>query len=203
VRRPIVWWTVVALVAAAVGIGAGHIVDRAAAVRSQWGRTVRVAVMTDPVAIGEPVSADHTELRSLPRAVVPDGALTDEPDGRVALADLHPGEILLGDRLAPDGLTGPAALLGPGTRALAVPTGPGTPPLAVGDTVDLLATVDPLAIDPAPTEQVPEASAVARGARVVAVGEASVTVAVTVAEAPGVAVALAQGAVSLALAGGP
>jgi Flp pilus assembly protein CpaB len=198
-----VWWAFVVLLAAGVGIGGARLVDRAAAARTQWGSTVQVAVMTDAVAIGDTVAAGDTELRLLPRAVVPDGALTEEPDGRVALADLHPGEILLRERLAPDGLSGPAALLGPGSRALAVPTGPGTPPLAVGDIVDLLATVDPLVLDPASAETAPTAQAVARRARVVAVGEGAVTVAVTFEEAPAVALALAQGAVALALAAEP
>ena len=97
--------------------------------------------------------------------------------------------------------TGAAALLPPGTRALAVPDGPGTPPLRVGDTVDVLATYDPFLFDPASGRPVPAGDTVVAGALVIDVSEGAITVAVDPDDAPAVAFALAQGAVTLALAG--
>ncbi len=67
--------------------------------------------------------------------------------------------------------------------------------LQVGDVVDVLATVDALDTGAAPTVLVAPASAV------VHVAEATVTVAVTVEQAPKVAYAVAAGIVSLALVG--
>jgi hypothetical protein len=97
---------------------------------------------------------------------------------------------------------------------LAVPSGPGTPPLEVGDTVDVLATFDPFVFETDPTAASagaggpgPVAGAwavpgpVVGGALVVDVAEGAVTVAVDAADAPGLAFALAQGSVTLALAG--
>jgi Flp pilus assembly protein CpaB len=192
--RPVARWGLVALLAIAVAITSARLVDRAAAARASWGETATVVVVTRPVHAGRPIRDADVERRDLPRAVLPDAAVTRPPVGRVAIVDLFPGEILVARRLAPEGLRGPAALLPPGTRALAVPTGPGTPPLTVGDAVEVLAAVDPLVAASEP------ASAPPRG-RVVAVEEGSVTVALPAADTPVVAFALAQGVVTLALAG--
>ncbi len=140
--------------------------------------------------------------RALPVAVVPGDALVEAPVGRVALVALFPGEPVLADRVAPDGLRGVAALLPPGTRALTVPTGPGSPPVVEGDVVDVLVTVDPGGGDPGggdpgggdPTFPLVEL------APVVAVGEAGTTIAVPTVDAARVAFALAAGRVTLALA---
>ena len=101
--------------------------------------------------------------------------------------------------MAPEGVQGAAALLPPGSRALAVPIGPGTPPLLVGDRVDLLSTHDPLLFDPAAANAAGDI--VVAGALVIDVSEGAVTVAVDPDDAPAVAFAVAQGAVTLALAG--
>jgi Flp pilus assembly protein CpaB len=185
--RPAARWALVAALAVAVAVTSARLVNRAAAARSEWGETVAVVVITRAVDAGRPIGESDVERRDLPRAVVPDAAVTHSPVGRLAIVDLFPGEVLVARRLAPDGLRGPAALLPPGSRALAVPTGPGTPPLAVGDAVEVLASGG-------------EPSASPMG-RVVAVDESSVTVAVPAADAPAVAFALAQGVVTLALAG--
>jgi Flp pilus assembly protein CpaB len=106
------------------------------------------------------------------------------------LAPLARGEVVTAGRVAPAGVGGLAALLPDGARALAVPIGPGTPPLRRGDRVDVLATFE----GDEPT------FAVASGAAVLAVTrDKAVTVAVTADEAPRVAFALAQGAITLAL----
>ncbi|MFS8586624.1 MAG: hypothetical protein FWJ72_16275, partial [Acidimicrobiia bacterium] len=109
------------------------------------------------------------------------------------------GEPLQAARLAPHGATGAAALLEPGQRAVAVPTGPRpTPPLAVGDRVDVLAVL------PAPDLDVAggaPAFPVVEGATVVDVGDDAVTVAVPRGDAPRVAWAATGGVVALALTG--
>ena len=97
---------------------------------------------------------------------------------------------------SPHGPPGAADHLDPGSRALAVPTGPGALPLHPGDRVDVLATFDPLV---APAGEDPTV-AVARAATVVGVRRQGVTVAVSEREAPRVAFALSQATIALALA---
>jgi Flp pilus assembly protein CpaB len=199
-HRPALRWLVVLGLAAVAGLFTARMVDAARATRARWGTGRPVVVMVDPVAAGNEIEADDVEVRSLPPAALPRSALSEPPVGRVATADLYPGEVLVEGRVAPEGRTGAAALLPTGTRALAVPTGPGTPPLRVGDTVDLLATYDPLLFDPTATPANADGMVVS-GALVIDVSEGAVTVAVDPDDAPDVALALAQGAVTLALAG--
>lgn len=187
-RRPLPWWTGALVLAGATALLVGRLAGDAAAERERWGDTVAVAVATADVAAGEPVIA---EQRHLPRSLVPDGAATSA-GGAVATVAIHTGEIVLESRLAPAGTSPVAALVPPGHRAVAVPAADGLP-LAVGDVVDVLATLDPESAQPT--------FAVARDAAVVHVGESAVTVAVPLDDAPRVAFALAVGAVTLALSG--
>lgn len=112
--------------------------------------------------------------------------------GRLAAAAELPRCAVAGPRRP----AGPADHLTAGSRALAVPTGPGALALRPGDRVDVLATFDPLV---APRGEDPTAT-VARGATVVAVRGQGVTVAVSAVEAPRVAFALSQATIALALA---
>jgi Flp pilus assembly protein CpaB len=113
------------------------------------------------------------------------------------------GEPLVPERLAPQGLTGVAALVPAGHRAVAIPIGPlAAPPLTVGDLVDVLAVV-PALVEEQPRQREDQPSfALVEAAVVVDVGEQSITVAVPEAAAPRVAWVLTNGSVVLALAGG-
>ena len=111
------------------------------------------------------------------------------PDGQVVSQAVLAGEPVVEARLGGD------RLVPPGSRALALPTGPGALGVRPGDRVDLLATFDPLV---APAGEDPTVT-VARAATVVAVRTRSITVAVTAAEAPRVAFALSQATITLAL----
>jgi Flp pilus assembly protein CpaB len=115
--------------------------------------------------------------------VLPEGPLAEAPVGGTALVPLAPGEPLLAAKLAPDGVSGVAALVPSGARAIGVPVGDAMPALQRGDRVDVLAP-----------------SVVAADAVVLDVGELVITVAVIAADAPRVADALARGPVTLALA---
>jgi Flp pilus assembly protein CpaB len=202
-HRPALRWLLVVGLAAITGLFAARVVDSARSARTRWGAGHPVVVMVEAVAAGDRIEATEVEVRSLPAALLPTTAVTDPPIGRVATSDLYPGEVLVEERVAPEGVQGAAALLPPGSRALAVPSGPGTPPLLVGDTVDLLATYDPFLFDPA-AATTPAGGAgemVVSGATVIDVSEGAVTVAVDPDDAPEVAFALSQGAVTLALAG--
>jgi hypothetical protein len=109
------------------------------------------------------------------------------------------------ERLAPQGLTGVAALVPAGHRAVAVPIGPlAAPPLTIGDLVDVLAVV-PVAAEAAGAPRVQSGDEpsfpLVEAALVVDVGEQSIAIAVPDADAPRMAWVLTNGSVVLALAG--
>ena len=184
-RHPFGFWLVTFLLAgltAAVVLRAGESADR-------WGRLAPVVVVAREAAPGSLVGAGDVRVDWWPARLVPRdaAAAVDEVAGRVAVVGLWPGEPVLRSRLAPDGLTGVAALVPLGMRAVALPLdGPGLA-LRVGDWVDVLAT-----FESEPTV------VVAQSVPVVAVGEAAVTVAVPADLAPKLAYALTRSTLTLA-----
>lgn len=196
-RHPRLWWVVVLVCALAAGGITASLAQRAARAQAAWGHTAPVLVVRHDLAPGAPVRAGDVEVVERPVATVPGAALAALPEGAVTRTAVFAGEVLVRGRLAPGGLRGVAATLPAGTRAVAIPRDPATaPPLAVGDQVDVL-----VALPPEAAGDGPPGFAVAMGALVVAVEEAAITVAVDRAAAPRVAVALGQGAVTLALIG--
>ena len=182
-------WLLVAAAASLVAVEAAGVGAEAAAARDAWGRSTGVAVAVRDVARGEVVAAGDVAVQRRPLAVVPDDALQEPPVGRVTTAGLVAGEVVVSSRLAPAGLSGVAALVPDGWRAMAVPTsasgfGSPAPPLAVGDRVDVLAP-----------------DVVAADALVVAIDDTAVTVAVPADDAPALAEALAAAVVTIALVG--
>jgi Flp pilus assembly protein CpaB len=203
VARPWVRRTAVAVLALVTGLVVAALVRSGDAARRDWGTTRPVAVATRDLAAGDVLASDDVAVRDLPRALVPGAALRAAPAGAVVRQPVVAGEALVGDRLAPDGLQGAAALVPAGHRAVAVPIGPaGAPPVGPGDLVDVLAVVAPApgAGDVPSAEGAPAFPLVDRAA-VVAVEDDTVSVAVPRDDAAGVAFALTQGAVVLALAG--
>lgn len=182
-------WVAVAAAAGAVAVSARSVGAEAVAAREAWGAGVAVAVATGDLDAGEVVGAGDVRVEERPAAVVPEGALTEPPVGRTVTAAVLAGEVLVEARVAPGGVRGVAALVPRGWLAVAVPTsssgfGTPSPPLDVGDRVDVLAP------DP-----------VAENALVVAVGEDAVTIAVPARDAGAVAEAVAVAVVTLALRG--
>ena len=193
-RRPTPYWLATGLLAIATGLAVSTVTGRAEAAFERYGTSQRVAVAARDLVAGETIGRGDVELREVPSGLVPDGALDEIPAGQTVRAPVYAGEVVVAARLAPLGLRGTAALLPTGARAIAVPVDAATGlALDIGDSVDVLVALDPsvAADEPAVT--------VARGAVVVAVGEASVTIAVTADEAPRLAFALSQGTVTLAL----
>jgi Flp pilus assembly protein CpaB len=201
-RREVLWWaTAIGLAGVTVTVVAGAL-GRADAAADRWGPARDVLVATGTIEIGEEIEAADITGAAWPGALVPPDAVAGGAEGRVAVAAIRAGEVLVEHRLAPDGLRGAVALLPPDTRALAVPDIAGGLALRPGDRVDVLATADPFALgtpgdgpDSGPTTRV-----VAAGATVVAVADDSTTVAVPEEQVAEVAAALGQGVVTLALA---
>jgi Flp pilus assembly protein CpaB len=195
-RRPRLRLALVGALALVVGLSVGDALRQAERAEAAWGVPRMVVVVTGALAPGDLVTDAHTDRLARPAAVVPAGAITVVPDGARVAAAVGAGEILLDRHLAPAGTTALTARLPRGTRAIGIPSEPGTtPPLEVGDTVDVL-----VALAPETAGSGPPGFALAEAAVVIHVAEAAVTVAVPTADAPRVAVALAQGAVTLALA---
>lgn len=192
-RHPVAYWVATAVLALATILVVTGVVGRAEARSARFGDLVPAAVARTDLAAGTRLTVEDVEVRRLPADLVPDGALTEIPEGAVLADAVRRGEVLPGSRLAPAGASPLVAQLPPGTRALAVPAGPGALPLEPGDAVDVLATLDPSATgggEPTVT--------VARDALVVDVGAGAVSLAVTEAQAPRVAYAVTAGAVTLA-----
>ncbi len=193
-RRPRLRRALSVGLAVAVGVAVTTTVQRAEAARAAWGRSRPVVVAARDLPPGHVLEPGDTEVVTLPEPAVPDGALARVAEGRVVRAGAFEGEVLLGRRLADAGLEGPAALVPPGARALAVPVEAGSAPtLAVGQRVDVVGLVA--------VEGVPQARVLVTGAPVVEVGDLAVTVAVDPEAVPQVAAALASGTVTLALVG--
>ena len=188
--------------AVATGLVVVSLVSSADAARQRWGRARPVAVATRDLAPGDVVDASVVEVRRLPQAAVAPAALTEPPSGSVVRQPVAAGEPLVAERLAPEGLTGVAALVPAGRRAVAIPTGPlAAPPLTIGDRVDVLAVV-PVPADGRPPQSAdPPSFPLVEGALVVDVGEQSIAVAVPEADAPRVAWVLTNGSAVLALGG--
>lgn len=132
------------------------------------------------------------DVRSVPVPVglLPADAVTEVPDGAVVRSAIGVGEIVTGRRLAGEGVPGSLAAQ---ERAVALPWPPARPPLAVGDTVDLVAS----RADERTAAVVTRV--VATGSVVVAVGEDGFTVSLPVGLVPVVHEALAVGAVDVAI----
>lgn len=195
-RSPLPFWALALALSLATGLTVARLAGEAAARADRLGGLVDVPVAARPIAAGAVVRPADVEVRSLPSALVPSGRLARRPAGRVAIVALSPGEVVLAAKLAPDGLTGVAALVPPGHRALAVPVDAGALALRPGHRVDVLATLELAGAGgtgAAPTFPV------ATAALVVDADDDAVTVAVTAEEAPRVAFALARGTVTLAL----
>lgn len=192
-RSPFAFWLAVAGLALLTASVVAHALGRAQSLAARYGPLQPVVVASRAVAPGAVIGGNDIDVRLVPAGFKPPGAFASVAavKGRTPVVPLLAGEPVLPGHLAPDGLSGVAALLPPGTRAVAVPTGTSSPPLLRGDVVDVLAT-----LDGSPT------LAVATDAPVVDVGQDAATVAVTPEEAEAVAFAVATGAVTVALTPG-
>lgn len=207
-RSPLVFWTAALVVAGLAGTATTRAVAEAEARARELGGLVEVAVAARPLHPGDEVRGGDVTVERLPAALLPDSAPVPAGAvaGRIVVVPVVPGEVLTEAKVGGDGVTGAAALVPAGMRAIAVPVGAGIPPLEQGHRVDVLATFE-TAFGPdgggATTEPIEPTFAVAEDAVVVAVDDDVVTVAVPAADSPRVAYAVATAIVTLALSGAP
>lgn len=187
------------LLLVAVALVTGVVVHRttadAEATAARYGVRTTVAVVVRDLDAGDTVGSGDVALLERPVALVPEGAVTTDPTGRMVRAAVVAGEVLVDGRLADAGRSGTTALVPTGWRALAIPVTDAALPAGRGDRVDVIASFDPSAVDGRPSRVVAEAAVV------VDVADEALTVAVPARDATAVAFALANGIVTLALVG--
>jgi Flp pilus assembly protein CpaB len=187
--------------AAAAALAVGSLSNRARHTLDAYGRLRSVAVASRDLEPGRRLTGADIARRDFPVAAIPRDALDASPVGRTLVDDLGPGEVITTRDVAPAGLHGLAALVGPGQRAVSIPVPAHGLDLEVGDRVDVIATDASGASD---DEDNPSLGPiVARHARVLEAGDQAVVVEVTADETISVAAALAQGTPVLALVGAP
>jgi Flp pilus assembly protein CpaB len=190
-RRPLVYWSLVGLLAA---VTAGVVVDRSAAAdaaRRRWGEARSVLVATHDLSPGSELGPDDARVERWPVALVPRDALSAVGTGAIVAAPMAAGEPLVRRRLGRVG-TGPVAgLLPEGTRGVSVPA-EAPPPVRPGDRVDVVG------VDPAGGGVV-----IATSALVVRVDERSVVIAVGLDDVGRVAGAASRGDAVLVVDGDP
>lgn len=192
-RIPALYWILSAGLVACTGLTVLKLTGAARDAVAHWGELAESAVAVGPMVPGDVVQIEDVEFRSVPVALLPDSPLVHDPVGLVVVTPLVAGDIFVEARLGPTGITGPAALLASGERAVTLPRDAGTPPVRVGDRVDLVAT--------APTGASPfgGTEVLASGALVIDESEESVTVALPASRAPTVASASVQGLLAVLL----
>ena len=193
------YWAVVAVLMFLTFELVGRVHSSARAAVAKHGTTETVWVAARHVTAGEVLRQGDVRRVEIPTAFLPHGEAARRVEGQATTVPLVAGEVVLAARLAPSGVRGAAARVPPGSRALAVPMGPGGPlAVEVGDRVDLLATFPPdTTTGDEPTFAVAESAVVVD----VSPDDDTVTVAVPSEDAARVAYAIAVGVVTLALAG--
>ncbi len=177
-RHPWIYWLAIAVVAGVVAIGAASTLAGVEAARRSWGQQSTVWVTTSAIEPGQPITAAG---RDVPVAVVPAGAIHDDPARTVARQRIGPGEIVTDDDVS---VRGTAGLIPEGWVAFAVPAS--SEHFATGDHLSVFS-----------------------GERLVATGlvvdegESELMVAVPATAASTLAAALLADAVTLALTPGP
>jgi len=196
-RRPRLRNGLVVAIAVVCGVTVAMSVQAADRTRAAWGSTISVLVVTDDLAAGDRLDPSNTKVVGRPEPLVPDGALMSLPPDARAAAAMYAGEVVREERLASTGASALTARLPPGSRAMAIPVEPGTtPPVVVGDLVEVLVALGPDAAGGGPP-----GFALATGVPVIDVTDAAITIAVGDDVAPRLAVAFGQGAVTLAVVG--
>jgi Flp pilus assembly protein CpaB len=220
--RPAARRALAGFVAVITGLTVVWQVRTADAARRRWSDTRPVVVARHDLHRGDLLTPGDVEVRDLPTTAVADSALATAPTGIVVRDPIAAGEPLVEARLGRQGLTGVAALLPEGHRAVSIAIGPlGVPAVQVGDAVDVVAVLPTEADlhghgDGGGLEQTDEADeshesdeaaappaiTLVERASVVDVNDQAVTVAVPEDDATRVAYAAVQGIAVLLLAGG-
>lgn len=113
-RHPWIYWLSITVVAGMVGLGAAQALADVDAARRSWGEQQTVWVASAATEPAQPIMA---EARSVPRAVVPAGAVGFAPKGSIARQRIGLGEIIVDSDIS---ATGSVGLIPEGWVAFAV-----------------------------------------------------------------------------------
>jgi hypothetical protein len=102
-RHPSIYWLSITIVAGMVGLGAARALADVEAARRSWGEAQTVWMASAVIEPGQPISANG---RSVPRALVPAGAVDSPPDGSIARQRVGPGEIVVDSDIFAEGSVG-------------------------------------------------------------------------------------------------
>jgi hypothetical protein len=116
-RRPWIYWTIVAAVAAGGATATMSVVRIVDVERARWGDTGTVLVASRDVEAGEPLDGLVAE-HSYPKAMIPPGAVVSIERGMAARHRLAAGEIVVDVDVA--STTAPRSLIPPGWLGVAV-----------------------------------------------------------------------------------
>jgi len=144
-RRPWVYWSVVAIAAATTSLVVASMVAEGQRRVEAWEPTGPVAVAARELVPGTALTEEDLRWESRPRVALPAGTVDRATNvvGRVVIARMFPGEAVLRSRLGPDGLAGLTALVPPGSAAIVLPGSTRPPRVQLGDAVDLYAAPGP------------------------------------------------------------
>lgn len=202
-HRPLVRRSIVGLVGLGTAAAVALALQATNDARARWGETRPVAVASRALAPGDPLDPTAAEVRRLPATAVAEDALADPPTGATVRHPIAAGEPLVAERLAPTGVSGTAALIPDGHRAVGVPAGQlAAPPLTAGDLVDVVILSSPgagVTTDHDQGQSRDQELGVVAGARVLDVTDEVVTLGVPATDAPVLAHAAASGVVALTL----
>lgn len=135
-RHPALWWALALVLMVGGGTSLVQRAEQLEQARANWGAAQQVLVVASAVGSGERV-AGSVEVRELPVALIPDGAVSDIGSNAFARVDLFAGEVLLDRRVSAN----QGGELPDNTAALTVTLAQRATLVDVGDLVDLW-TVD-------------------------------------------------------------
>ena len=150
-RHRVIYWTAALIGAVVVSIMIIQRERTVAEVMASWGERQMVVISEQSVRAGQVIDPGAVRLAQAPTGLLPDGVLGSLPAGAVAVVDLVAGEMLVGQRVT-DPAVGPTTAAD--VRGMALPRDPGTPPLSIGQRIDIVSIAEQaiLAADVAVTD---------------------------------------------------
>ncbi len=181
-RKPVLYWTLAALLAAATGLTVQRIVSDAQTAKAGYGETVEVYVTASGVDASAPLGP-VVQSRAVPLVLVPDDAVQALPLNATARRSISAGAVLTLQDVALD------TDLAPTEAALAIPVGQTTPTVSPGQDILVVINADPFTgLEPAQL-----------AGRVYSVSAEQLTIAIDRNDLAALSAALATGSITIAL----
>lgn len=191
------WWLLSILLAIGIGTVTTLAVQAAVSTTHRYGNELPAYVATHEIAPGTVLGDDDIRQETRPRSFLSDSPLRTSPAGRVVTRRLASNTLFDEVNTGSAGKSPATALLGADDRGVPIPTAQHNYKFAVGDNTDVIAASS-ISHEGAPVTP----ATLAHNARVIAVDEQVVTVAIPATVAETVTVAAAQNNAFLVLTNG-